>query len=91
MSSRVPLTSGKRLLTQASRAEASHRPVAGKEVTATLVELAFVPRTLLDMKWTGKNALDPDLEAFVNAEAHISCVTLGEFLCHSGPVSPPAK
>lgn len=65
MSSRVPLTSGNRLLTQAPRAEASHRPVAGREVTAVLVELAFVPRTILDMKWTGKNALDPDLEAFL--------------------------
>lgn len=49
-SSRVSPDSTKWLLTAAPRTEARHRPVAGREATAVLVELALVPGTTLDVK-----------------------------------------
>lgn len=85
MRSGVHLSRAHQFPTMVPRAEASHRTMAGREVTAILAKLAFVPGTLLDMKRMGKNAVDPDSEAFVNAKSYISYVTWGESLCHTGP------
>ena len=49
-SSRVSPDSTKWLLTAAPRTEARHCPVAGREATAVLGELALVPGTILGIK-----------------------------------------
>lgn len=68
------------------RAEASHSTVAGRKVKTILVEPTFLLGTIVDMKLTGRNVLDPDSEAFVSCTR---CAISGESLLSSGPQYPP--
>lgn len=60
--------------------------MAGRAGIAVGIEPAFVLGTMREEKLTGKDALDPDSEAFT---PRTCCATLGGSLGHS--VSPPAK
>lgn len=60
--------------------------MAGREITTILIEPTSVLGTTVDVKLTGRNALDPDSEAFVSCT---SCVISGESLLSSGPQNYP--